>query len=76
MNSLPQTGYLRLIQIIGDKKASPPISPIIPVCSSTCWSGVKKGVYPKPVKFSANITAWKVEDIRDLIDKINNQEAA
>lgn len=76
MNTLPSTGYLRLPQIIGNTKSKPPIPAVFPVCSSTWWAGIKKGIYPAPVKLSANVTAWKVEDIRELIDRINNQEAA
>jgi len=67
-NSLPETGYVRLSQIIGNLKADPPIPPIIPVSKSTWWSGVKTGRYPKPVKtLGPRITAWRVEDIRSLI---------
>lgn len=68
MNNLPETGFLRLKQIIGDKNAKPPIPAIIPVSASTWWAGVKSGTFPKSVKIHARITAWKVEDIRGLID--------
>jgi len=68
MYKLPETGYLRLWQIIGDAKAQPPIPPIIPVSRSTWWAGVKSGRYPQPVKtLGPRITAWRVEDIRSLI---------
>ncbi len=68
MHQLPETGYLRLPQIIGDAKAKPPIPAIIPVSKSTWWAGVKTGRYPKPTKkLSARVTAWRVEDIRALI---------
>lgn len=68
MNRLPETGYLRLRQIIGDPKADPPIPPLIPVSKSTWWAGVKSGRYPAPVHtLGARITAWRVEDIRALI---------
>jgi prophage regulatory protein len=67
-NSLPETGYLRIKQIIGDKKAKPPLPPIIPVGRSTWWEGVKDGRFPKPVKISERTTAWKVEDIKSLIE--------
>ena len=76
MSTLPSTGYLRLPQIIGNSKAKPPIPAVIPVCSSSWWNGIKKGIYPAPVKLSKNVTAWKVEDIRELIERINNQDAA
>ena len=68
--TLPSTGFLRLTQIIGNPKASPPIPPIIPVSKSTWWAGVKSGRYPKPVKtLGQRITAWRVEDIRALIER-------
>ena len=67
MNQLPETGFLRLPQIIGDPKAKPPITPIIPVGKSCWWDGVKSGRFPKPVKLGPRVTAWRVEDIRALI---------
>ena len=66
-NYLPETGYLRLSQIVGDKKAG--IAPIFPVSKSTWWQGVKSGRYPQPVKLSKRCTAWRVEDIRALIER-------
>ena len=69
-NKLPETGFLRLPQIIGNAKAVPPIPPLIPVSKSTWWQGVKEGLYPQPVRtLGARITAWRVEDIRKLIAK-------
>lgn len=68
MNQLPETGYLRLSQILGNKKSKPPIPPIIPIGKSSWWQGVKSGRFPKPVKLGPRITAWRVEDIRRLID--------
>lgn len=71
-NSLPETGYLRIRQIIGDKKAKPPLPPIIPVGKSTWWNGVKNGKFPKPIKLGERTTAWKVEDIKALITSFSN----
>ena len=70
MHQLPETGYLRLTQIIGNPKANPPIPAVIPVSKSTWWEGVKTGRYPKPIKsLGRRITAWRVEDIRALIER-------
>ena len=69
MHQLPPTGYLRLPQIVGDAKAHPPIPAIIPVSKSTWWAGVKAGRFPAPVKLGPRITAWRVEDIRTLIER-------
>jgi len=68
--ALPEIGFLRLPQIIGDRKANPPIPALIPVSKSTWWQGVKDGHYPKPVKLGERCTAWRVEDIRKLIEQI------
>ena len=59
---LPSTGFVRLPSIIA------PGGPI-PVSRSTWWAGVKDGRFPKPVKLGPRITAWRVEDIRELIAK-------
>jgi len=65
---LPDSGFLRLPQIIGDPEAIPPIPARIPVSKSTWWAGVKTGRYPAPVKLGPRITAWRVEDVRALIN--------
>lgn len=67
MITLPETGFLRLPQIVGDPKACPPVPALIPVSKSTWWAGVKSGRYPRPVKLGPRITAWRVEDIHRLI---------
>ena len=59
--------YLRLPQIIGDPKADPPIAPIVPVCRSAWWAGVKSHRYPQPVKLSPRVTVWKSADIAALL---------
>jgi len=60
--SFPTTGFVRLKSIIA------PNGPI-PVAKSTWWAGVKSGRFPKPVKLGPRITAWRVEDIRNLIEQ-------
>jgi hypothetical protein len=65
---LPETGFLRLPNIIGNPKANPPIPPIIPVGKSCWWASVRSGRFPRPVKLSRRVTAWRVEDIRAFID--------
>lgn len=64
---LPETGFVRLNNIIGDAKTNPPIPAIIPVSKSTWWAGVKTGRFPKPIKIGPRITVWRVEDIRAFI---------
>ena len=67
LSALPEGGYVRLWQIIGNPESDPPIPPIFPVSKSTWWAGVKSGRFPKSVNLSERITAWKIEDIRELI---------
>ena len=68
-NRLPETGYLRIWQIIGNKKTNVPA--LIPISRTSFLNGVKSGKYPKPVKLGERTTAWRVDDIRDLIYAIN-----
>jgi predicted DNA-binding transcriptional regulator AlpA len=55
---LPETGFVRLSTILK----------IIPIGKSSWWDGVKKGKFPQSVKLGTRTTAWRVEDIRNLID--------
>lgn len=66
--TLPETGYLRLNQIVGSPKADPPIPPLIPISKSTWWAGVKEKRFPAPVKLGPRTTVWRVEDILALIE--------
>ena len=63
-NNLPETGFLRLPQILA----------IIPIGKSTWWANVKSGKFPQSVKLGARSTAWRAEDIRELIEKLSNSE--
>jgi prophage regulatory protein len=58
--TLPDTGFVRLPQVLS----------VIPVSKSSWWAGVKAGKYPQPVKLGPNTTAWKVSDIRTLVEQI------
>lgn len=71
-SSLPETGFLRLSQILGNPKTNPPIPPLVPISKSTWWLRVKSGEYPQPVKLGPKITVWRVEDIRSLIARDAN----
>ncbi len=69
---LAEDRLLRLSQIIGDKKADPPIPAIIPVSRSTWLAGVKSGRYPQPVRtLGPRITAWRLGDIISLLEGSN-----
>ena len=57
----PETRYLRIWQIVGDKKRG--ILSILPISKSGWWAGIRKGIYPKGVKLSERCTAWRLEDV-------------
>jgi prophage regulatory protein len=50
----PQVGYVRQALLIPG---------ILPISSATLWRWVANGQFPKPVKLSSRITAWRVEDV-------------
>jgi len=66
--ALPDTGFVRVLKILGDPRKG--IPPVIPVSKSAWWQGVKDGRFPKPIKLSAGVTVWRVEDIRALIERV------
>lgn len=61
----PSTGFLRVDRVLF----------FFPVSESTWHTGVRKGIYPKPVKLSKNTSGWRAEDIKALINKIGGLEA-
>jgi len=70
---IPEEGFLRLPQIIGDRKRG--IPPIFPVSRSTWWQGVKDGRFPQPVKLGPRVTAWRAADIRELLESLSRELA-
>jgi predicted DNA-binding transcriptional regulator AlpA len=63
---LPETGFIRLKNIVA------PNGPI-PVSKSTWWAGVKSKRFPQPIKLGPKITAWRVEEIRALIEQLERR---
>ena len=59
---LPTTGYLRQARLIPH---------IVPFSSATLWRKVKSGDFPKPVKLSERVTAWRWEDVRAWMQSRN-----
>jgi len=70
MAQLPETGFLRISQIIGNPKAEPPIPPIIPVKKSCWWQMVRDGRAPKPLKLGPRVTVWRVEEIKAYLASV------
>ena len=62
---LPATGFLRLSEVLRH----------YPVSRSSWWAGIRACRYPAGVKLGPNTTAWRVEDIRDLIERTSAKVA-
>lgn len=58
-NSLPSTGFIRQKRLI---------PAFVPFSSATLWRKVKSGEFPKPLRLSPRVTAWRVEDVREWIN--------
>jgi prophage regulatory protein len=66
MVQLPAIGYVKLRDIIGDRRRG--ISGVYPVSRSTWYAGVAAGRFPRPVKLACGrAVAWAVEDVHALI---------
>lgn len=61
----PSTGFLRVDRVLF----------FFPVSESTWHTGVRTGIYPKPVKLTERCSAWRAEDIKALIDRVGGLEA-
>lgn len=62
MSQLPETGFVRAKQLLGDKKKGIPA--ILPIGPTKFWLMVRDGQFPKPKKIGTKTTVWRVEDIR------------
>jgi len=64
--TLPGTGFVRITTILQ----------LFPVSRSAWWAGVKSGRYPPSVKLGPRTTAWRSEDIRQLLEKSGDARGA
>lgn len=58
IGALPATGFVRINQVLS----------VLPIGRSTWWDWVRQGKAPAPIKLGPKTTAWRVEDVRALID--------
>lgn len=57
---LPAEGFVRQAALIPH---------VVPFSPATLWRKVKSKDLPAPVKLSARITAWRVQDIREWLQR-------
>jgi len=70
-DGLPDSAYVREAQIVQSSSRPNSAAPL-PFSSPTLWRKVKAGTFPKPIKLSDRVTAWKVGEIRAWL---HSQEA-
>jgi prophage regulatory protein len=58
IQELPETGLLRIKQVLR----------FVPVSRSNWWEGVRRGLYPQPLKLSERVTCWRASDIRRMVE--------
>ena len=58
-DNLPATGFIRQAQLIPN---------VVPFSSATLWRKCKAGEFPKPVKLSERVTAWRVGEVRQFLE--------
>jgi len=63
--TLPATGYIRQKELVGCRATGkrPAQRGIIPFSVTTLRRKVAAGEFPKPVKLSEHVIAWKMEEI-------------
>jgi len=63
--ALPAEGFVRIREVLA----------VFPVSVSIWWAGIRSGQYPKPYRIGKRAVAWRVEDIRALIDSSSTAPA-
>jgi len=62
-DALPDSAYIREAQLVQSPKRPQTPAPL-PFSAVTLWRKVKANTFPKPVKLSGRVTAWKVGQVR------------
>lgn len=62
-DALPDSGFAREAHLVMSPKRPEHPAPL-PFSAPTLWRKVAAGTFPKPVKLSERVTAWKVSDVR------------
>ncbi len=66
IDTLPDSACIRESQLVQSPKRPEAQAPL-PFSAPTLWRKVKAGTFPKPIKLSDRVTAWKVGDVRAWI---------
>lgn len=64
LGELPATGFVREKWLVNQPKGR---AGVLGISRTTLWRKVMAQEFPQPVKLSAGVTAWRVEDVRKWI---------
>ncbi|WP_299596084.1 AlpA family transcriptional regulator [uncultured Microbulbifer sp.] len=53
----------------------PEVLKLLPISKSTWWAGVKSGRFPQSVKLGPRTTAWRAEDVYELVENLAKGDA-
>jgi len=66
-DTLPDSAFIREAQLVQSPKRPTTPAPL-PFSAPTLWRMVAAGKFPKPLKLSERITAWRVGEVRSWIN--------
>ncbi len=64
LGELPAIGFVREKILVNQPKGR---AGVLGISRTTLWRKVMAQEFPQPVKLSAGVTAWRVEDVRQWI---------
>jgi len=62
---LPDSAFIRQSQLV-QSRLKDTLAPL-PFSAPTLWRKVKAGTFPRPMKLSQRVTAWRVGDVREWL---------
>lgn len=62
--TLPATGFVRLAIVLA----------LVPMSKSSWFAGVKNKTLPAPIKLGPRMSAYRVEDIKALIERLGSAD--
>ena len=65
-DALSDGAYIREAQLVQSPKR-PGVPVPLPFSAPTLWRKVRAGTFPKPLKLSQRVTAWRVGDVREWL---------
>ncbi len=61
-DDLPDVALIQIRPLVNYK--------VVPYSATTIWRLCRSGKFPRPIKVTPGITAWKVGDIRAYLDDV------